>query len=495
MRTYHHNGIMPYVWIPVMLAVTLLAVSLTCNALTSESPVGMIDEVLGTVYLQHAWEGTPSIARADEEVFPKDRIRTDVNAKAHIIFVTGASLDIGGGTDLEIKEFLYRPSDSLTTSRFQMRLGRLRALVSRFTNPESRFEIETTTAVTGVVGTEQLVINERSRMGGDQKDVTRAICTRGRVWVGSVAADIPGRVVLEPFTQVLVYVDEPPAEVRDIGREEIDELLRGILVSVEQEHGDAIGGHADPERTGRGKGQKGPAVSGVPALDTASSPQGPPRGIEGVTPFTNPAPSHGVNIQREKRPDEGGGIFSADQLLDPEEDTPGAEPEEDAAGVKAGRVKDFEESPGVFTAEELKAIEEASGIHEKGMHDLFEEIPHGLPGTGSLGDREGLHKEPIMDLHDLNNTLKGAADELEREIGGALEMDREILPRDDVLNDLTIDNGMEDILTEIERMPQDIHQEEIERFQRGQRDEIIRDQKEEIIEDIMQDAVLEQVAP
>ena len=92
MRTYHHHGTVPYVWIPVVLAVTLLAVSLACNALASESPVGIIDQVLGTVYLQHAWEETPSIAHADDNVFPKDRIRTDVNAKAHIIFSASVAI-------------------------------------------------------------------------------------------------------------------------------------------------------------------------------------------------------------------------------------------------------------------------------------------------------------------------------------------------------------------------------------------------------------------
>jgi len=489
MRKLYKHTIMPHVLGPVILAGTLLVLSLTCGALASEPSVGRIDQVLGTVYLRHAWEETPSIARGDDEVFPKDRIRTDVNAKAHIIFITGASLDIGEGTDLEITKFLYRPTDSLTTSRFRMRLGRLRALVSTFANPGSRFEIETTTAVTGVVGTEQIVINEKTLKGGDQRDVTRAICTLGRVWVGSVAADIPGRVVLEPFTQVLVYEGESPAEVRDIGREEINELFRGILISFEQERGRGAGGEGDPKSAGRGKGQEGPVVQGAPARDSAPSPHGSPRGMEGVSPFAGTVPSDVVNAKKGKGHDEGAGVFSPDELIDLEDDDAVEEPEEEAAGVKAERVKEYEESPGVFTPEELRALEEASGINEKGMRGLFEENPHGLSGKGPLGSREDQGKESIMDPHDLNNTLHGSADEREGEVGGALELEREVLPRDDTLHDITIDNTMDDIVGEIERMPHEIHQEEIERFQRGQREEIIQDQKEEIIEDIMQDAV------
>jgi hypothetical protein len=219
-------------WFIVVISFSLLFSGM---GMAAESQVGKIDKVLGTVYLQHSWEPEPSPAKIDDQIFPKDRIKTNVQSKASLSFINGAVLDIGENTDLEIKELYYQPSDGLSKSTFKMKLGRIRAFVSKFINPESRFEIQTTTAVTGVVGTEQLVINEETEKEGKAKETTRAVCTVGRVKVGSIDPKITGTVTLDAFQQVWVYEDEPPEEAMDVTMKELEQLLQEIMISFEEE--------------------------------------------------------------------------------------------------------------------------------------------------------------------------------------------------------------------------------------------------------------------
>ena len=227
------NVLVPKVsWLILLMSFSLLFSGL---GMAAESEVGKIDKVLGTVYLQHSWETEPSPAKINDNIFPKDRIKTNAQSKASLNFINGAVLDIGENTDLEIKELYYQPSDGLSQSTFKMKLGRIRAFVSKFINPESRFEIQTTTAVTGVVGTEQLVINEKTEKEGKAKETTRTVCTVGRVKVGSIDPKITGTVTLDAFQQVWVYEGEPPEEVMDVTMEELEQLLQDVMISFEEE--------------------------------------------------------------------------------------------------------------------------------------------------------------------------------------------------------------------------------------------------------------------
>jgi hypothetical protein len=231
-KTFSNILVSKVSWLILLISFSLLFSGL---GMAAESEVGRIDKVLGTVYLQHSWEPEPSPAKINDNIFPKDRIKTNAQSKASLNFINGAVLDIGENTDLEIKELYYQPSDGLSQSTFKMKLGRIRAFVIKFINPESRFEIQTTTAVTGVVGTEQLVINEKTEKEGKAKETTRTVCTVGRVKVGSIDPKIAGTVTLDAFQQVWVYEDEPPEEVMDVTMEQLEQLLQEVMISFEEE--------------------------------------------------------------------------------------------------------------------------------------------------------------------------------------------------------------------------------------------------------------------
>jgi len=273
-----------------MMSLLLLAVCISSFApgkpMAAEKPVGRIDRLVGTVYLQHPWDKKPSLAKKYDDLFHKDMITTGDRSKASLGFINGAVLDMGEQTELVVKELLYRPEDALSQSTFSMRLGRVRAFVSKFINPASRFQIQTTTAVTGVVGTEQLVINERTERAGKITDSTRTICTVGSVEVRNVDPKIPDRVVLEAFQQVWVFEGAPPEDVMDVSMEELEGLLQEIMISVqEEEKGEAI----QLEKKTRERKEAGPPPEKAPE-EKVEGVKEKPGALEGAVPPEVPAP-------------------------------------------------------------------------------------------------------------------------------------------------------------------------------------------------------------
>ncbi|MBN2372448.1 FecR domain-containing protein [bacterium] len=218
-------------------------------------PSGNVEDIEGEVYLQHPWETMPSIAKVKDEIFLKDKIKTVSGSKVKLRFINGALLDIGENTDLEVKEFYYSASDGLSKSGFKMKLGRLRAIVGKFANPKSRFEIQTTTAVSGVVGTEEIIVNEKAEKDGKEKETTRVICTDGYIEVGNADPDMPAKVKIGPLQQVWVFEDEMPGEIEEISLEAVEEILEGIVLSVEEEW--AAKGYAQPAQEEMARGKPG----------------------------------------------------------------------------------------------------------------------------------------------------------------------------------------------------------------------------------------------
>ncbi|MGA1795914.1 MAG: FecR domain-containing protein [bacterium] len=287
--------------------------------MAAETPVGRIDRLVGTVYVQHSWDAKPAVASQDDDLFHRDTITTGERSKASLGFINGAVLDMGEQTELVVKELHYRPDDALSQSTFTMKLGRVRAFIGKFINPASRFEIQTTTAVTGVVGTEQLVINERTERAGKAVDSTRAICTVGSVEVRNVDPKIPDRVILGAFQQVWVFDGAPPEDIMDVTMEELEGLLQEIMISVqEEEQGAAIqiekrtrerkGAGPPPEKTSEDKAEG--VKEGPGALEGAVPPGAPSQPV--IAPPEAPREVEQPGLPEVPFPIETEGLFDKD---------------------------------------------------------------------------------------------------------------------------------------------------------------------------------------
>jgi hypothetical protein len=84
-------------------------------------------------------------------------VRTTAEGRAKILFEDGTVLNLGGDTRLKLTRFLYDPSGD-RTGLVELLRGAIRTWVTRLRRQQSRFEVQTPTAVAGVRGTDYALI-------------------------------------------------------------------------------------------------------------------------------------------------------------------------------------------------------------------------------------------------------------------------------------------------------------------------------------------------
>jgi hypothetical protein len=101
--------------------------------------------------------------------------------------------------------------------------GKVRALVSEYyTDPTASYEVETATAVSGVRGTDFIVVYD------EDDELTQVVDLTGRVAVRGAAAPEGSGVELTPRTMTSVARDGRPTEPRAVSAAELSGFLEGV---------------------------------------------------------------------------------------------------------------------------------------------------------------------------------------------------------------------------------------------------------------------------
>ena len=195
-------------------------------------------EPLGTVA---ASQGEVSIARAapppgqvvpvragvPEQIFEGDVVKTGLNAKARLLLRDDSFLTLAEETELEITKALYEPAAGLRSTTVRLLHGVARAVVPpNAPHPDSRFTMETPTAVIGVRGSELILqVNEE----------TLAICAQGPCEAGNVDPTIQVVVNLKAGQYTIVRPGERPTDPRPVPPRLLERLRR--LTTIIQEAG------------------------------------------------------------------------------------------------------------------------------------------------------------------------------------------------------------------------------------------------------------------
>jgi hypothetical protein len=88
--------------------------------------------------------------KAGDEVQWEDLLRTEPRGRVRLVLDDGSILNLGSDSQLKV----IRHDAQTQQSDLEMRYGRLRAQVVKLSRPNSRFEIRTSTAICGVLGTD-----------------------------------------------------------------------------------------------------------------------------------------------------------------------------------------------------------------------------------------------------------------------------------------------------------------------------------------------------
>jgi hypothetical protein len=140
---------------------TALALSLAFLATVAAVPAhaaeaGKVVSLEGTVEIGRG--GAFARANVGSTVDAGDTIRTGNPGRARVLFADDSVVNLGDGSTLVIDETVYDPSKGAGTTLMHLLGGKVRALVSEYySGGQASYTIETTTAVSGVRGTEFVV--------------------------------------------------------------------------------------------------------------------------------------------------------------------------------------------------------------------------------------------------------------------------------------------------------------------------------------------------
>jgi hypothetical protein len=202
-----------------------------------------------------------------------DHVRTGKPGRVRIVFRDETTLNVGDGSDLAIGENVFKPDEGAVSSAIRLLSGKVRALVSEYyKDPLTSYQVETATAVSGVRGTDFIVVFR------DADAVTDVVGLTGRVEVHGVVDRRGHGVIVTPKTKTTVARGGYPTEPKPVSDAELGAYLEGL---------DFIGGGANesmlldspiiekgalpPEDVGGGGAQPG-AAGGTAAAPIAGSP-------------------------------------------------------------------------------------------------------------------------------------------------------------------------------------------------------------------------------
>jgi len=135
----------------------------------------------GTVEVQRNGSGDWQSALVGTPVFGLDGVRTGPSSSAKLLFVDDAVLDLGTSTEISVEHYGAVPK-SKGARRTLLKLvgGTIGAIVSGYGDENSRFEIETPTAVARVQSTQFVVRYDSAEKATDVLGIDGVVAVQGR---------------------------------------------------------------------------------------------------------------------------------------------------------------------------------------------------------------------------------------------------------------------------------------------------------------------------
>ena len=156
----------------------------------------------GVVEVMPAGEDTWRPVAAGERLEVGDRVRTGPASAAQLRFFDGSMADLGAETEITLAQMSARRDGGDRLILLHQWVGRTYHRVQRLPDPDSRYKVETPTAVTVVRGTEFAVVVEAD-------GTTEVVVVQGKVDVIAQATTVQ----VPAGQKTTVQPEEPPAPI------------------------------------------------------------------------------------------------------------------------------------------------------------------------------------------------------------------------------------------------------------------------------------------
>lgn len=220
-------------WTAVLRRTTRIGVSvglacgvvLLCAGLASAQqtePLGMLTASQGEVSISRPEPPPGRVVKvragAMEQLFAGDVVKTGLNAKAKLLLSDESLITLGEESELEVTQALFEPAVGRRSTTVRLLHGLARSVVPPIApHPESRFTVETPTAVLGVRGSELIVqVNAE----------TLAICAEGACDAQNADPAIRVVVNMKSGQYSIIRPGEPPTDPSPVSPALLERLRR-----------------------------------------------------------------------------------------------------------------------------------------------------------------------------------------------------------------------------------------------------------------------------
>ena len=209
-----------------LLGVTIPLVLISPSfAAVKKAPVGAVVAWTGDVYLYHENEPQGIKIKGMEGIYPRDTIITSVKSKVKVLMNDDSILNLGANAKLVVKDYSLVEANDKRVSVMKLFIGTVRVLVGRvFRGSESRFQIETPTAVAGIKGTHFIV-------SANEKE-SEIVTITGEVGARNITPSIPDEVILKAKLATKIQEGMAPAEPSEISPQRLNNLIQETSIPV-----------------------------------------------------------------------------------------------------------------------------------------------------------------------------------------------------------------------------------------------------------------------
>lgn len=204
------------------LAGMVLIILLTAVFCQAADKVGRVIALQGKVEIKREMEATFHRAQVSEDVYERDLVKTGPASKVKIFFEDESLLYLAENSQIQVREFDYKPVEKFRRSLLKALSGKVRFLVSKLMPADnSRFEVETDTAIMEIRGTDGIAV---------MKNPTQAICLSGEIYVHGLG--LTKEVILTPYMMTIVEPGQDPVSPFPVDMDYLQQLLGDFRIRV-----------------------------------------------------------------------------------------------------------------------------------------------------------------------------------------------------------------------------------------------------------------------
>ena len=205
------------IFINAMILIVVFA--LLAQSLFIIKRLAQAETVTGKVLVQHSGKGDFTPLSAGEFIKTDDVVKTGADGKAEFKWADGTRLNILPDSDLVVRKANYNMAKKSDESQFRLNNGTIFVRIMKSLAPQSKFEVETPTAVAAVRGTIFMVRVQNGRTqvavhkgsvkvsSGEGDDAHEALIMPGRVATSSAAGEVQTSADTEADAEFTEHTD------------------------------------------------------------------------------------------------------------------------------------------------------------------------------------------------------------------------------------------------------------------------------------------------